>query len=1216
MVKSMKISELFDFEEIQEVIEIDRIPDEKELVEKFVISPNLELEILDLLDILKQKRHKSVNIIGNYGTGKSHLLAFLSLVLSKPELIKHIQSDKIKERLSELRREFVIVKYELPARQRHSIARIFFYRIGKQLKDYYGIEIRSINPEDEDKDTKELVEEVIDKIKEKHPAKGLLVLFDEFSDFLKQRQAVDRNYDLQFYRQLGECSNTMDFIFIASMQEYIFSDPRYVDQAESIARTQQRYKDIRITNENVEEIIAKRVVSKSSNQVMELRKQFKGIEHYFSNLAVEEDKYVRLFPIHPYVIEIFSILPFFEKRGIIQFLSREIKSLMAKEFPQFITYDLIYDSIDRVLTIRNHPDVRSVVDAVDTLKTKIDLLDAKLRTTASKVVKALAILCLVKTSAKNGATPQELANTLFIMPSSRILNPVDDIERTLENLRKVSDGQFINKSKEGVYYLDLQKTQDYDVIIQNRVANMNDLTYINEKFVESFLLNELDLIFDSDSLSYFDASKKYVLEDSAYWEDRKSFRIGKLVIDLGHKLDIDGDNDYIVTFLGYGVKDTKVTGKNHIIVKFTYNDALVNSMKTLASIEEFIRTKAYVPIMQNKKRAVIDKELRPLFSGVLQKAAIEFQNKEINVQEDLGIITDVTAEIFRQIKQKILSEEFTKEYPKYPKLKARLSAENIVGTVESVLKDIGQKQGIAENLLTQSTNVLIPLGLYKDNRLDVTESEYAQLILDKIEDSSKNVSIKDIVTEFARKSFGLQEELVYLSIAVLLRNGDVVISSKRGKVYSASDFNSLFQPGLKAFEELSYVKKEEEINVSRVQVLFHAIEEDGSLLQTSKDRPEAYRRYIDKIDRIEKDIKNMGEDFERLKQSVPIGLPTEDFNDEIEAIQKVDFSRLKIKSIVEFKKLDYSAERINQIKQGHHNLQRLKGFFEDYFSFIRDGIGYMKNVVDLIQVDYFKKSDIDKLTQIYNDSRSIVTNTKKLLKGDERRPLKGKIEDFRRKYKEAYYRTHNQLVGKDVDWQTLSEIEGSATIAKLHILKNVKCVNPARFNEALLKIRSLKDTKCIEFNIDELETNTVCLHCMFPNGNYDTNINVTISKLDEEFQAIIDSWEAHTLEEIKSNKAKVDNLDHEERRVIQLIISQGYLPEDMDDDKVAAINSLLADLEIKEVDLSELHKRLTKETDVLKVDEFRDKIEDFIEDLLQSEDTQNVRLRIRRSKEE
>ena len=73
-------------------------------------------------------------------------------------------------------------------------------------------------------------------------------------------------------------------------------------------------------------------------------------------------------------------------------------------------------------------------------------------------INTLIGLNLINASNKNGATAQELANTLFIIPSGKIINPVDDIERILGNLRKVSDGQLISKSDDGVYYLDLQKT--------------------------------------------------------------------------------------------------------------------------------------------------------------------------------------------------------------------------------------------------------------------------------------------------------------------------------------------------------------------------------------------------------------------------------------------------------------------------------------------------------------------------------------------------------------------------------------------------------------------------------------------------------------------------------------------------------------------------------------------------------------------------------------
>ena len=37
---------------------------------------------------------------------------------------------------------------------------------------------------------------------------------------------------------------------------------------------------------------------------MELSNEFSKIAHYFSNLAVEETKYVTIYPIHPYVIKV------------------------------------------------------------------------------------------------------------------------------------------------------------------------------------------------------------------------------------------------------------------------------------------------------------------------------------------------------------------------------------------------------------------------------------------------------------------------------------------------------------------------------------------------------------------------------------------------------------------------------------------------------------------------------------------------------------------------------------------------------------------------------------------------------------------------------------------------------------------------------------------------------------------------------------------------
>ena len=300
----MKIKELFNFEDIQQVIAIGNIENEQEMVEKFVISENLKEDLLEFLEYLKgnkPERNTSVNVIGNYGTGKSHLLSFLSIILSNPEMVQYIQDEEIKDAFSSLNKEFLVVKYELPGLDK-SLSEIFFYRVRKQLKENYGIEIRNIDLETEEKDPKELVEEILIEIKEVEPNKGLIVIFDEYSDFLKSKESYKQNLDLQFTRQIAECSKDEDFILMLSMQEYIFSNPAYKDKADLINKIEKRFLKFNITSENIEDIIAKRMVTKTPNQMQEIRNQFEDIKEKFPNIALEEDRYVNLFPVHPYLI--------------------------------------------------------------------------------------------------------------------------------------------------------------------------------------------------------------------------------------------------------------------------------------------------------------------------------------------------------------------------------------------------------------------------------------------------------------------------------------------------------------------------------------------------------------------------------------------------------------------------------------------------------------------------------------------------------------------------------------------------------------------------------------------------------------------------------------------------------------------------------------------------------------------------------------------------
>lgn len=1209
----MQIKELFNFEDIQQVIAIGNIENEQEMVEKFVISPNLKEDLLEFLEYLKgnkPEKNISVDVIGNYGTGKSHLLTFLSLILSNPEMVQYIQDDELKEEFASIDKEFLVVKYELPG-QDISLEDIFFYRVKKQLLENYGIDLSDINVDE--KDPKELVEEIILKIKEIYPNKGLIVIFDEYSDFLNSKESFKQNRDLQFTRQIAECSKNHDFILMLSMQEYIFSNPEYKDKADLINKIEKRFLKFNITSENIEDIIAKRMVTKTPNQIEEIKNQFDTIKEKFPHIALEEDRYINLFPVHPYLIEMLSRLTLFENRSILMFISDQTKKIQEKEFPAFITYDLIYDElIESEHTVKNNEMVKPVIEIVKSLRDIIPRLDLQYQDRAKTLIDALAIKNLVTPpdisgEKKGGDTPEKFAENLCIIPKSKFMEPSEDISTILNMMIRKSEGQFISRDeKSNTYFINLNRTTDYNQIINNKAANMDDLIHNNEVFVENFLLDELGINITNE-IKYAENNKKYVIEDTVAWKERNSFRKGTLAINIGNKLSIYDSGDYLVTIKGFGPHNIDEHDLNHIIIKPKYSDEFKQSIRRLAAVNQFLKTKTHVNAMKSKKNTIKDTEVKKYFKKALLNSTIHYKTDTYTLEE-LGISIEITREIFSQIKEKLLGEDLVSTYPEYPKFKSdtKLSLNNIEGTIESVLREISQKT-ILSDFDLKSRKILTPLELYKDDAIDVTNSRYAKIILDKVENTYKNIPISEIVEIFETKPYGMQKEITYLLIAVLLKNGNIMISNKNGKSYSSSDFSDLFKPGLKVFDDLRYIKQEEGPN-AEAQKLFDILELDKNNLTNKKEHNLALKSYVAKIDAIELKISHINNQFKNIIQNNVINLPIEDLNGKIDLMNSVSFEELEVISINDLNKLDYSKENLDKIKEVYDLILVLDSFLNDYNEFIYIGVNYMKNAIDYIDNDFFKDTDKNELRKIYQESLDIINNSRKLLKSDERRPIEGKIQMFKSKYKNIYYTAHEGYVGKNVNWELLEEIEKSHTYKKLEMLSKVRSVNTSKFRSIRLEIQTVKGLRCTSFSADELDTNYHC-SCMFPQGMGEyTDIGNKINEIETDISKLIISWEKEILTTINDNKSKLEQLIPPEQDIIDNILISKKLPDNIDFNVVGAINNLLEDIEIKELDLNELYNVLTSERDTLKANEIMDKIESYIKDIVS--DTDNARIKL------
>lgn len=1198
-----KVRELIQFEEVKEVIAIDAIEDPEEIVSKYVISENIRNKLVELMSQLGQNKHKSMNVIGDYGTGKSHLLAFISLVLQDKDLTDLVQDEQVRKALESVDREYTIVQFELPATQEISLAEIFYDQLQDQLKNKYGIEVRGFDIKRE-YDHKTYMEEIVSTIKKKDPSLGLMIIIDEVSDFMKQKKKHDMHFDLQFMRQIGEVSQSIDLLYIGSMQEHVFTNPKYVDQAESISRVSERFSDINIGREEINRVVGNRVVKKNREQIEQLRELLRDLKPHFANLITDEELFLLLYPVHPYVVKIFKELPYFEHRGIISFVVEEAKQILDEDFPVFITYDRIYDLIERTHSIKNLEEVRPVIDTLKTLDAKIDLLEARLQNDARKIIKALAVLHLAGPTGKNGATPQELVNNLLIAPEG-VIEATDNIERILKKIRDITSGQFITRSKEGMYFLDLKARVDFEFKIQQE-ADYNLPQGAEEEEFRRLIRDKLALS------SYLEKSIFY---DSCAWLSRNSFKEGWCIIETSETETKEFEpRDYQFHILSnYKERTSFKTVDGQIILNPNFDEQTINTFKRLAAIKQLIIENYYRDVMIAKRENAYAECAEKLKECIINHGIVEFAGtKRVNTIVPSSPNLDG---LFSTLKSNLLEDYLGRKYPKHPTFGQKISAQNIEGTVTSVIRDITSR-GLSE-LGIQSLNILKSLDLVEGTSIETMRSEYIKRILYMLEVAGgKNVPTESIVRELGKPPYGIPRDITYLLLSVLLFNGEIVFVERGGRRVYASDFVEVFKKELAYFDEVRYILPEEEVPIQLVSTIFDALQLQKGLVRNKKTWPNALRSFRERVIEMRNDLQEIGILFQRLQDD--LFLPVEELHVPINELQRIPLDELeKVKnSLADFKRLNLPTPGIEGLKANYTMLNQLLTAFREYCSELRQGLRYMEYATNVLSEhpSFFPSREVDEIKAISEESKDLVRNQKKFLKEDERRPLKGKIQQFKRRYSHLYYKVHERSVGKSASWTQIDDILHSKQYKQLQRLGGVRCINSAPFTELALEISQIKDKKCDALTADDLEVSPKCRNCQFPERiTIPVSVDKNVEEISERIKSIRKNWEKQILAEIHKNSKQLQLLNKDERKLVEDVTKNRKLPEDVSDELIKALNNLFQNLKVITIRMDELFNYLTQESDVLTIDELAQLFEIFKKEKLSGLEPSSVRFRIQKS---
>src|ERR1043165_3430953 len=118
----MKYSDLVKFEPIESVIQLEQansVAAVRQLVQTFVISKGMAEQLCNIvipnLQFETPADNKGILLVGNYGTGKSHLLSLISGLAEYPDTVKVVKDKDVAKAAKTISGKFKVIRLELPS---------------------------------------------------------------------------------------------------------------------------------------------------------------------------------------------------------------------------------------------------------------------------------------------------------------------------------------------------------------------------------------------------------------------------------------------------------------------------------------------------------------------------------------------------------------------------------------------------------------------------------------------------------------------------------------------------------------------------------------------------------------------------------------------------------------------------------------------------------------------------------------------------------------------------------------------------------------------------------------------------------------------------------------------------------------------------------------------------------------------------------------------
>jgi hypothetical protein len=1241
----MKYGELIQFDPIETIVQLldaDKSQSAQHLVNTYVISDEMAERMTRLaipqIQFDQPADNKGLLIVGNYGTGKSHLMSVLSSIAADASLLDSINHPNVKKEAEKIAGRFKVIRTVIGYSTK-SLRDIIVDELEENL------EAIGVNYEfpgaDSISNHKSAFEDMMSRFGEVYPDQGILFVVDELLDFLKTRKDHEIILDLNFLREVGEVCKDLRFRFMAGVQEAIFDSPSFAFVADSIRRVKDRFEQILIARNDVKFVVAERLLKKTAEQQSLIRDYLLPFTKFYGNMNERMDEFVRLFPVHPDYIDTFERVTVVEKREVLKTLSLGMKNILDKDVPQdepgLIAFDTYWNTLNQNASFRSIPEIRAVIECSQVLESRINnaITRKQYKPMALRLIHALSVHRLTTGDiyAPMGATAEELRDRLCLfepMVAELGGDEVDKdmrghVETVLREIHKTVSGQFISYHKNNQqYYLDLKKTDDFDALIESRSDTLGD------SHLDRFYYEALKRAMECQDMTTY-VTGYSIWQHELTWQDRKAARTGYLFFGApNQRSTVVPQRDFYLYFIQPNdppkFTDEKRSDELFFRLKKT-DEEFTTSLKSYAAALDLAQTSSghAKATYESKANGFLRELVQWLQKNMADAFEVTYQGRTKqmtkwaqgkSIRDLTGLAPDETIN-FRDLVNTIsgicLSPHFENQAPAYPLFSVLITGLNRGQAAQDALRSLaGQKR------TKQATAVLDALELLDGEKIDPYRSQYTKFILDIVKGKGHGQVINR--TEIIHDDHGLEymnpgssrlePEWVIVVIASLVYTGEIVLAVP-GKKFDATALPQLAAAKLEDLVRFKHLEQPKDWNIPALKTLFEMMGLPAGMAQmVTKGKEEPVQQLQTEVGKLVKRIV-MSQQFIRegfMFWGVDI-LNITGAKDRSDALNnaKIFFEALQAYSSPgKLKNFKYSSEDISE----HQNAILVADELDALREFVME---HGSQAAWLTTAEAVLPSDNEWTVKMKQAKQNILESLKEtdlstvVAKSNE---IGITLSQLKKEYLTSYVDLHTKFRLGINDDKRKASLMNDQRLQTLSKLAGIDLMPRQQLTEYQNKLAGLKS--CFSLMDKDLDSTPICPHCGF-RPSMETKAVMSsevIDQFDEQLDELVSKWTEILYSNLEDpiTQANIDLLKVDDRKQLDGFLKSKRLITPIDSNFVHALKEVLSGLVKVSMRVEDLQKQLQTTSGPGTPSEMKKRFEAYIDRLTQGKDPSKVRI--------